>query len=196
MVGWMWDLTGVVKAEADVHQFLLQRHGLFHDHVFNRLTGGPVNRLSAYAGPGPRNLLIQKFGGLTFPVATLNGIPAPGLSIPVRTVRPAIPRLLDESSAIEVVDQIVFIGRSADPCDRSAGFSEQPDFEVWIAQPDPVFRRGFWGIGCWLLWILRGQGIQQQRQQHQNGEPEHEQTAWKGVHRGVSTSRPTHGLRT
>lgn len=106
VVGRVGFSAGVGKFETDLGDLASEGDPLFHDGVGEVSASGPVfgEGFAVKAGLGGAEFEGLRAGAM--PMATLNGIPPPGLFIPQRVVFVAVVGLLDEAAAVPMIDKV------------------------------------------------------------------------------------------
>lgn len=106
VVGRVGFSAGVGEFEADLGKVAGKGDPLFHDCVGEVGAAGPVFGKGFAVKGGLRGAEFKSLSTGAAPMATLNGIPAPGLLVPEGAVLVAVVGLLDEAAAVPVIDNV------------------------------------------------------------------------------------------
>ncbi len=113
--------AGVGHLVADVRDPSRERDPFFHRHLRQFHTAGPVPWQCFSVKLIRLDLKFQNARSAPAPVTPLHRIPAPQLFIPERSVHPAIIGLLNQATAVPVIDEVARRTAGGKPADTRAG---------------------------------------------------------------------------
>ena len=125
-------LAAIHESIADLHHGPVKADPLQHTTVLDILTARPIHGDAADVKGVRRGLAIEDFCGFALVVTSLDGIPPPRFLHPQRAVRLAIVRLLDETPAVGVVEEIAILREFRQPEDGSPGGEVHTDFDLSV----------------------------------------------------------------